>query len=268
MCVKAFWLAALLFATGGFATASGRSIKAVHVSGSGVAYPLLPALLAAYREMTPDIAVKLIPIPLGSSGSIRAMAAGRIDVAIIGRELQDTDPANLAGQELGRSPIAFVVNGPTGQDSLSQRDVVEIYRGQSKNWPNGKPIRIILRPESDSDSKLIKALSPEISGAIAEARMRPGMAVATHDLENAEMLGRTPGALGTISLCQLQAQKLDLQPLSIDGGTPWDSHAQSRAFVVIIKKSARKEVHDFANFLFSAKAQQTLRDLNCLLRMD
>jgi phosphate transport system substrate-binding protein len=268
MYVKAFFLTALLCGTSSPITASTRTINAVQVSGSGAAYPLLPALLAAYREVNPDIAVKLIPIPLGSSGSIRAMAAGRIDVAIIGRRLQDTDPANLNARELGRSPILFVVSGPTGQSSLSQQDLAGIFRGLRRNWPNGKPIRIVLRPESDSDSKLIKSLSPEISSAIAEARKRPGMAVATHDLENAEILSRTPGALGTISLCQLQAQKLDLQPLSIDGGTPWDSHAQSRAFAVIIKKSARKEVHDFANFLFSAKAQQTLRDLNCLLRMD
>ncbi len=158
-----------------------------------------------------------------------------------------------------------MANGPTGQDNLSHQDLVEILRGLRTTWPNGKPIRIALRPESDSDSMLIKAISPEISAAIAEARKRPGMAVATHDLENAEMLNRTPGALGTISLSQFKAQKLELQRLAIAGDTRWNSNARSRPFVVIAKKNAGQNARGFSNFLLLTKAERILHNLNCPL---
>jgi phosphate transport system substrate-binding protein len=269
--LTALWLAVLLVAAGIFPATSAWAGETIKVGGSGAAYALLSALAAAYREASPDMEIQLSSAPLGSSAGIRALAASRLDVAISGRELQPTDPSGLTGIELGRSPLAFVVNGPTGQDRLSHQDLIEIFLGQRKHWPNGSRIRLLLRPESDVDSKLVSALSPEIASALAAGRKRPGMAMAMDDLENAEILSRTPGALGTISSCQMNTMKLGLQQIAIEAtvsataGTDLASRSLSRPFVVIIKDGARPAVRHFVDFLLSAEAKRVMRDVKCPL---
>lgn len=265
--LTALWLIALLGVACNLLPAPASARETIKVGGSGAAYPLFSALASAYRESTPNVEIQLTSPPLGSSAGIRALAASRLDVAISGRVLQPTDPTGLTGVELGRSPLAFVVNGPTGQDKLSHQDLIEIFLGQRKYWPNGSRLKLVLRPESDVESKLVSTLSPEIARALSDARKRPGMAIAMNDLENAEMLSQTPGALGTITLCQMNLQKLGLQDVATEAAVPPNSasHSLSRPFVVIMKQDARPAVRHFAEFLSSATAKQILRDLKCPL---
>ncbi len=265
--LRALWFVALLGAVANFPVTPAWADETIKVGGSGAAYPLISALASAYREVTPNLEIQLPPPPLGSSAGIRALAASRLDVAISGRVLQPTDPSGLTGVELGRSPLAFVVNGPTGQDKLSHQDLIEIFLGQRKHWPNGSRLKLVLRPESDVDSKLVSALSPEIARALSDARKRPGMAIAMNDLENAEMLSHTPGALGTITLCQMNLQKLGLQDVATEAAVPPNSasHSLSRPFVVVMKQDAHPAVRHFAEFLSSATAKRILRDLKCPL---
>lgn len=269
--LTALWLAVLLGAAGIFPATSAWAHETIKVGGSGAAYPLLSALAAAYRIATPNTEVKLSSPPLGSSAGIRALAANHIDVTISGRALQPTDPAGLAGMELGRSPLAFVVNGPTGQDRLAHQDLVEIFLGHRKHWPNGSRLKLVLRPESDVDSKLVSTLSPEIASALAAGQKRPGMAIAMNDLENAELLSQTQGTLGTITLCQLNISKLGLQEIVTEAAVPPTnapgsaSQSLSRPFVVIMKHDARPAVRHFVEFLFSARARHVMHELKCPL---
>lgn len=269
--LTAFWFLVLLGTAGQTPVTPAWAGETIKVGGSGAAYPLLSALAAAYREASPNMEIQLSSPPLGSSAGIRALAASRLDVAISGRTLQPTDPSGLTGIELGRSPLTFVVNGSTGQDRLSHQDLIEIFLGQRKHWPNGSRLKLVLRPESDVDSKLVSALSPEIARALAAGRKRPGMAIAMDDLENAEMLSQTPGALGTISSCQMNTQRLGLQEIATEAavpsvaGTDPASQFLSRPFVVIMKNDARPAVRHFVDFLFSATARRVMHDVKCPL---
>ena len=269
--LSALWLIALLGAAGNFLPAPASARETIKVGGSGAAYPLLSALASAYRESTPNMEIQLTSPPLGSSAGIRALAANRLDVVISGRDLKASDPGGLTGINLGRSHLAFVVNGPTGQDSLSHQDLVEIFLGQRKHWPNGSRLKLVLRPEGDVDSKLVSTLSPEIARALSDARKRAGMAVAMNDLENAEMLSQTPAVLGTMTLCQMNMQKLGLQEIATETAAPSTtgpgsaSHSLSRPFIVIIKHDARPAVRHFIEFLLSATARRVMHDLKCPL---
>ncbi len=269
--LTAFWFLVLLGTAGQTPVTPAWAGETIKVGGSGAAYPLLSVLAAAYREASPNMEIQLSSPPLGSSAGIRALAASRLDVAISGRTLQPTDPSGLTGIELGRSPLTFVVNGSTGQDRLSHQDLIEIFLGQRKHWPNGSRLKLVLRPESDVDSKLVSALSPEIARALAAGRKRPGMAIAMDDLENAEMLSQTPGALGTISSCQMNTQRLGLQEIATEAavpsaaGTDPASQFLSRPFVVIMKNDARPAVRHFVDFLFSATARRVMHDVKCPL---
>ena len=89
--------------------------------------------------------------------------------------------------------------------------------------------------------------------------------MAMDDLENAEILSRTPGALGTISSCQMNTMKLGLQQIAIEAtvsataGTDLASRSLSRPFVVIIKDGARPAVRHFVDFLLSAEAKRVMK---------
>jgi phosphate transport system substrate-binding protein len=78
----------------------------------------------------------------------------------------------------------------------------------------------VLRPESDSDSKFLKALNPAMADAVALAQARPGAHVATTDADATEALERIAGSLGVSTLGLVRAEGRKLQVLALDGVMP------------------------------------------------
>jgi len=63
-----------------------------------------------------------------------------------------------------------------------------------QGWPDGTRIRVVLRPVGDSDSDMVRSLSPEVKQAKTEVEKRPGMLFAVTDQESAESSVRfSPG---------------------------------------------------------------------------
>lgn len=197
------------------------SAETLTVGGTGSSTPLIERFAQAYAKLKPEITVRVIDPPIGSSGSIRAILAGARDLAVPGRPLNDEEKAR-GGQdwELGRTPFLIVTSQKQPQPGFSFAQLAAIYEGKQTAWPDGSPIRLVMRSPTESDTLLLRKLSPEMDRALETALARPGILVATNDLESLQLLEKTPGSLGTTNLGLLKSQNSTLQVLDLNGIKP------------------------------------------------
>lgn len=192
----------------------------IKIGGTGTALATMGLLADAYASKQPAATFTVLP-SLGSGGGIQAVLSGTIQIAVSSRALKDQEMAQGARQvELGRTPFVFATSASNKVDDLRLRELVDIYAGKVEQWPDGKRIRLVLRPVGDSDSELGKAISPEMREAQLAAEQRKGMRFAVTDQDTADSLEKLPGALGPTTLAQILAEKRRLKALKIDGIEP------------------------------------------------
>ena len=194
---------------GGLCTTS-RAAGPVLLGGTGSG-------VAVLRRVLDGQAAPLSVVPnLGSGGGLKALAAGQLDLAIASRRPNAAErAAGLVEREVFRSPLVWAVNPDVAVRQATRAELVALYQGHRTTWSDGRPVRLVLRPESDIDTLLLRALGPEMDAAISAASRRPGMTVALTDDEVALDIGRIPGALGTVTLGLVLAQDHTLPLLTV-----------------------------------------------------
>ncbi len=199
---------------------AGGKAEIIKIGGTGCALGGIKAVAQAFEKKHPEIKIKVLP-SLGSGGSIKAVLSGAVDLALSARQLTDAERREGAYVvEYARTPFAFVTAESTVAAPLSLVQVAEIYGGKKQRWPDGTPIRLVLRPETDSDMLFLKGISPEMEKAVRRALQQEGMLIASTDQDNANLLGAIRGAFGACTLAQIQSEKRRLTPLALDGVTP------------------------------------------------
>jgi phosphate transport system substrate-binding protein len=191
----------------------------IRVGGSGAATKLLSVLSVNLDEKRDNFTLEVIP-SLGSSGGIRALAEGALDVAVSGRPL--TDEEVKQGMRVAvtmQTPFALVTShdAPNG---LKSDEIADLYRAPRAEWADGSPLRVILRPKSDSDTPLLGSLFPGMASALDAARKRHDVPVAATDQDNAEAAERLPGSLAGASLTQIKTEQRRLRLIAVNGVTP------------------------------------------------
>lgn len=172
------------------------------------------------KVMPPDSGARFVP-SLGTGGGLKALAAGAIDIALAARRLTDAERAQgLVERELFRTPLVWAVNAGVGLARTTLRELQELYSGRTPHWPNGQPVRLVLRPETDSDTRALKALGADFSAALALAHSRPGVHMAISDGEALESIERIVGALGITQLGLMKAEGRKVRELPLDGVAP------------------------------------------------
>lgn len=237
------------------------------IGGTGGAYGGMKALAQAYQHHNPQVNMVFSPT-LGSSGGIKAVLSGAIDVAMSARPLAPGEIQRGALEHVyARTPFVFAT--PYQQGAASARftltDIAAIYCGKISAWPDGTPLRLVVRPEVDYDFVLLKRMSPEIAKAVSQAGSRPGMRIAVTDTDNANILMDLQNSLGSIGLAQIVADKLPLYPLSLGSVAPSlenlqnGSYPYSKSFSLVTGPSPKVEVRMFIQFVFSPQGQEILK---------
>jgi phosphate transport system substrate-binding protein len=241
------------------------SAEVLRLGGTGAATEMLRHLGAHFLAGS-EIGLQVVVPSLGSSGGIRAVADGFLDVAVSGRPLKPQESAaGLIQVTAVRTPFVFATSHmqPNG---LKSAEIASIFSSDRATWADGSPLRIILRPPSDSDVTLLGELFPGMSAALEKARQRPDIPVAENDQDNADAAQLTAGSLAGATFTQLVMEKRDLRLVALDGVEPTFEkfengtypYSKTLYFVISAKRSAAAE--RFVAFLRSPDGVKALRD--------
>jgi len=234
------------------------------IGGTGTALGGMHLLAKAFSEDHPGIRTVVLP-SLGSGGGIRALSAGKIDLALSARPLKDEESAKgLSATLYARTPVVFATHRKTASDRVDLEKLIRFYSGTVTSWPGGTPLRLVLRPEDESDTELLRGLSPEMDAAVARARTRGGLLVAVNDQDNAQALETVPGSLGLTTLAQILSESRRLKPLSFDGRTASVDGLRSgeypffKSLYLVLGNTPSDTVDTFVSYVFSRTGRNIL----------
>lgn len=261
--VLGFGLAAALAAPG-----RAQVAATLTVGGVGAAMPLVQRLAEVYERAHPGAQVAVVLPPMGSAGAVRALAAGRVDLAVIGRPPQAGEAA-VALPWL-RTPLVFA----TSDGVMSRLDAARletVYNGQLTRWDDGRPLRLVLRGAQESETLILRSLSPGIDRAVGSALERHDLPMPGDDLEALDFLARIPGSFGTSAYGLVQmSRRAPLRLLSWSGVAPGlEALAQgryplARAYLLARRPDAPVGVARFFEFLRSTPSLRLARALGHL----
>ena len=250
----------LLFPAGSFAAT-------LKIGGTGAALGTMRILADEFVRLRPDISVE-IPDSLGSGGGIKAVLAGALDIALSSRQLKPKERDEGArATHYATTPFVLVtrVSESNPAPGLSSQELVKAFSGDKVHWKDGTPIRIILRNERDTSTKILIASFDGMDAALARARAIPGISVAFTEQDNMDLAETLPGALTTGSLTAILAENRPLAPIAIDGVAPTlenlatGAYKISKSFYLVTGSATSGTALEFIRFIRSAKGASILR---------
>ncbi len=242
----------------------------VKIGGTGSALGTMVQLAGAYEKSHPGIRIMIMP-SLGSAGAVKAVLGGGIALAIASLPLTETERQQGAVEvEYARSPFAFITNAKVDKKAVTTHELEDIYGGRKSTWPDGSRIRLILRPEKDIDSRLLRGISPAMDQVVKAAMARPGMIIAITNQESTAAVARTPGALGGATLTEVISEKRPVNILSFNGVQPSvkgiadRSYPLVKSFYLVTTPKTPAEARQFAQFVLSPAGRKILTKNGCL----
>jgi phosphate transport system substrate-binding protein len=248
--------------------------EVIRIGGTGSGLGTMRLLATEFEKIYPDIRVKVLP-SIGSYGAISAISKDALEIGLISRKLKQEElKIGLRVTEFSRTPFVLVAEKHVPVSNLSHEDLVKIYCGEMKSWPNGERIRIILRPAADTDNLVASGISPQMSAAIDKALSWEGMLMALTNQEAMDIIEKTPGAIGFSSLAQFLSEWRTAKVLSYNGVFPNSksflngTYPLSLQFALITRPDRSPAVQRFINFVQSPQGRSILGKSGCYPTMD
>lgn len=246
--------------------AAGAHAESIKIGGTGTGLGAMKLMAREFNKSRPEAQLIVTP-SLGSTGAIRAVLAGAVDIGISARPLttEETRQGASAGT-YARTPFVVATGAKSKYKGagLTLAQVVQIYSGQVNHWPDGSPIRLVVRPDADADTIAMRAFSAEMNNAITAALARKGLRMADTDQDNADALETLPGSLGTTTLTQILTENRALRPLALDGVAPTlqsltaGRYPYSKTLYLVTGRKPSPLAQDFVAFVRSPAGQAVL----------
>lgn len=240
----------------------------VRLGGTGGAFGLLQKLGDAFGAAG---GIRVINVPsLGSTGGLRALAENKIDVSVSGRSLRREEVAK--GLKVGaivRTPY-FIVTSHHNPKGLNSADLASLYLKPNATWADGSPMRIVLRPRSDSDTELMGQLFVGMAAALEAARSRPDVPTAATDQDNGDLSERIAGSLTGMTGTQFKTEGRRLWAVTLDGVEPTfanyerGTYRYGKTLYFIVRGNDRPEIERFIAFMRSPEGLKILREAEVL----
>jgi phosphate transport system substrate-binding protein len=256
-------LAAVVLIAAAAGGATNALSDTIRIGGTGSALGAMRIIGDEFTREARGAEVRIVP-NLGSSGGLKALAAEAIDLAVMSRALRPEErKTGLVALEYGRTPFVFATSAK-GVSSIGLDRVEAILSGRYALWPDGTPVRPVLRPRSDGDSVLLASLSPGIKESLQAAHSREGMVVAVTDQDSANELERLPGAFGTSTLALVLSENRKLNLLQVEGVAPLENGRANPRYpywkhmFIVHKTPPAPAVQRYLDFLQSANGRAML----------
>jgi phosphate transport system substrate-binding protein len=262
----AFLLAGLLGTFAGGLPAVADTIRA---GGTGAALGMLRHLGTAFAAST-GTDIEVVP-SLGTNGGIRALQDGVLELAVIGRPLTGTETAAGARQVLTIQTPYILATSLEHPGSVARKGVARMFADARAKWPDGTPVRVILRPTIETDYIALYAAFPGTEAAVATLRRRGDVPLAATDQDNQGLAETLDGSLIGTTFTQYLMERRNLRMVPIDGVVPstdtlaTGAYPYDRTMYFIAPVRTNPTVDGFFAFLRSPTGQQELRATGNLL---
>jgi phosphate transport system substrate-binding protein len=229
------------------------------IGGSGGTLGLMRALAQAHEAETGTRGV-IVP-SLGTSGGIRALGDGKIDIAALGRDLNQADRDRGLSIVLTMTTPFGLVTSVAHPPSVAPEVIASYLAEPRSRWPDGSPIRALLRPSGQSDYLVMFARFPGTEAAVQRLRERKDVPIATNDQENLDLAEAVPGSLTGTTLMQVLTERRSLRFIPINGILPSVEAVQAGVYqpvkpvYVAVRQPANAPVTAFAAFLATPRAR-------------
>lgn len=274
-CVLKQWRSAFLLGIGVLTAvaALGAPADAIKIGGTGTGLGTMKLMAQEFNKSRPGAQLMVTP-SLGSTGAIKAVLAGAIDIGISARPVSAPEQGQGASaQAYARTPFVIATGAKNPGADLTLSQLVQIYLGKTTRWPDGSLIRLVMRPDADADTVTMRAFSAAMNSAISLALARPGLRMADTDQDNADALEHLAGSLGTTTLTQILTEGRALKALDLDGVTPTlpslaaGRYPYFKTLYLVTGRSPSPLAKDFVAFVHSPAGQAVLaRSGNLALR--
>ncbi len=233
--------------------AVARATTGLLVAGSGAALPLAEA---AQLDITEKLGIALrIATSIGSSGARAALAAGDIDIALAAEPELPKVPG-VRWTPVARTDVEVVTNRPRERGRIGEVELAATLYSASPRWPDGTPIRILLRPANDSGMVALARARPWLHAALEATRHSGHAQVLDTDQEMARALRTTSDAMGLIDRGMLGLLRLPAWPVI---ASPPPADAQ-RVVAVGVRDDASAAVQRAAEALIEAMRARAAKE--------
>lgn len=265
--IKTVSLLAAAVLTCSLTALSTAHAQTLRIGGTGSATELMKRLGAAFEASQEEATVEVVP-SLGSSGGIAAARDGALDIAISARPLKP-DETGVIAVIAARTPYGLASSNPE-PGNIAAADISAFYASTASTWPDGSPVRVILRPRSESDTALLGMTFQGMAEAIEQVRQRIEVPIAATDQDNLQMASDLGGSMVGMSLAQMVTEENNLRFLKIDGVEPTlqglenGSYPYSKAYTIVYQTNPGPLVLRFLEFMRSSDGETLLASAGCL----
>ena len=198
---------------------AAHAAEKVRIGGTGIGLAAAQALGDALHKAEPGISVEVLR-SLGTPGGLRALAQGAVEVAIAARPLLPAErEQGLREASCLRTALIFVTSHPTAA-GVERKRLPAIYDGTLGNWPDGAPLRPVLRLRAGMEMPYLSQAIPGMERALEAALARRGVPVGTTDQENIALAQEIPGSFAVATLLQILSERPGVRVLDLDGVAP------------------------------------------------
>jgi phosphate transport system substrate-binding protein len=192
----------------------------LELAGSGSNLPLTRALAEAFRARSPGARLT-VHESIGTTGGVRAVRDGAIQVGLASRPLTaDESRLGLAVTAYARVAVVVATNAGVHERCTTKDDLLAIYGGTRTRWSDGSRLVVLQRERGDSSLLAVGSLVPGFVAVNDAAYREQRWRVLYSDLAMQEALLATEGAVGIFDLGAIEAQRLPINVLCIDGVVP------------------------------------------------
>jgi phosphate transport system substrate-binding protein len=223
------------------------------VAGSGSVLPLARALAERWRTVHPESRVH-VPESISSGGAVRALGDGAIDVGLASRVLTDGEKARLRVLPVARSIVHLAAHPRGAPRTLTRAQVLEVFAGRLRAWPDGTPIIPHLREAGDSGYAVLAKTWPELHAAMTDGLKRERFTICYTDQEMRDALAQTEGSIGLLDSGIVQMQGLPLATIALD-----EKLTLEKPLSLLLPQRASEEAERFAAFARAPEQADLIR---------
>lgn len=203
------------------------------IAGSGSNIPITKILVEEFLAKNPGVPIKVLP-SIGSTGGIKAVHQGKIDLAIISRPLRTAEKNwNLTITPYAKSMLVFAVNSSVLEESVTPTEAIQIYDGKKTKWSNGNSIIVVIREEGDSGAELLVSLVPALKDIFVRAWQSGIWRIEYREQEATDAIERTKDTFGWTDYTLVKIAGSKVKILRYNDITPSEENVQNGKYPLI-----------------------------------